>query len=283
MTPRVSILMRACNVSRFLPSALASVCAQTINDWETLILDDASEDGIAAAVAPYIRTDKRFRYIRNPRRLGRPGNLNRGLALARGEVIAVLDGDDEWRDPSTLCKLTETLARNPQASLIAASAVEIDAQGKFLRYFPNGHHTDRDVRECILIENIIAHNSVCYRKKDVRAIGRYNERLLYTEDYELWLRLGLHGQFLKIPDYVASYRIHHDSIGIRRRHQQILEEIKVIIRYRQAYPHLVIALINRMLSLAASCIPKKIRRVVAHRFHYHSLRMRLVDRFASFY
>jgi glycosyltransferase involved in cell wall biosynthesis len=170
MSHNVFIIIRACNLAHFLAEALESVKMQSYRSWEAVILDNASDDNTEAVVAPYVARDARFRYVKNAHRLGCARNLNWGLKLARGYSIAILDGDDLWRDRYTLTKLTRTLFAHPEVSLVAAGAVEVDERGRDLRRFPNGHHTDRAVRERILIENIIAHNSVCYRKKDVLSL-----------------------------------------------------------------------------------------------------------------
>lgn len=274
--PRVSILVRACNVTRFLPEALRSIEAQDFKNWEALILDDASHDGIMRAIAPY-RPDTRIRYTRNRIRLGRAGNLNRGLALARGTYIAVLDGDDAWCDPTFLSQQVTFLATHPRVTLAAAGVQEIDERGEVRRIFPNGWLHDRAIREHLLIENIISHLTVCYRKQDALNLGGYDERLFFTEDYDLWLRLGLIGKLHKFHAITGSYRIHTNNIGVRERKKQIMEELRVIWRYRTAYPYLGLALLNRTLSFLASLLPKQVRAKIASLCRYHALRARCVN------
>lgn len=274
--PRVSILVRACNVTRFLPEALRSIEAQDFKNWEALILDDASNDGIARAIAPF-RTDARIRYIRNRKRLGRAKNLNHGLARARGAYIAVLDGDDAWCDPTFLSQQASFLSAHPGVALTAAGVQEIDERGEVRRIFPNGWLYDRAIREHLLIENIISHHTVCYRAQDALALGGYDERLSYTEDYDLWLRLGLLGKLHKFHAITGSYRIHANNIGVRKRRKQIMEELRVVLRYRTAYPYVGLALLNRTLSILASLLPKYIRMRIATLLRYHSLRARCMN------
>ncbi len=273
---RVSILVRACNVTRFLPEALSSIKAQDFNSWEALILDDASNDGIMRAIAPFL-SDARIRYIRNRTRLGRAGNLNRGLALARGAYIAVLDGDDAWCDPTFLSQQVSFLSTHPGVALTAAGVQEIDERGEVRRIFPNGWLHDRAIREHLLIENIISHHTVCYRKQDALNLGGYDERLSFTEDYDLWLRLGLIGKLHKSHAITGSYRIHTNNIGVRERKKQIMEELRVVWRYRTAYPYLGLALLNRTLSSLASLLPKHVRARIASLCRYHALRTRCVN------
>jgi glycosyltransferase involved in cell wall biosynthesis len=270
-TPEVSILVRACNVARFLPFALASIQAQDFQKWEALILDDTSRDAIKKALKPFL-SDPRVHYMRNRRRLGRAGNLNRGLSIARGTYIAVLDGDDVWCDSAFLSRHVSYLSRHPGVALTAAGVQEIDEQGEVRRMFPNGWLQDRAIRDHLLIENIISHHTVCYRRKDALELGGYDERLSYTEDYDLWLRLGQRGKLRKFHAVTGSYRIHGLNIGVRNRKHQILEELAVVWRHRSAYPYFGIAMLNRSLSFAASLLPKKARQSIAALVGYHAIR-----------
>lgn len=279
--PTVSILVRACNISRFLPEALYSIKAQNFKKWEALVLDDASTDCIKHAIAPF-RCDTRIRYIQNRIRLGRAGNLNRGLALARGKYIAVLDGDDTWHDTEFLTRHISYLSTHPRVKVIAAGVQEVNEYGALRRIFPNGWLSDAAIRSHILIENIIAHHTVCYRKKDALSLGGYHTQLYYTEDYDLWLRLGLHGKFHKFHRIAGSYRIHNANIGVCARRRQIMEEMRVIIRYQSYYPFFLLGLFNRLLSLAASFLPKQFRLAIAAVLQYHRMRSQLLNHLKFF-
>src|SRR5262249_49948693 len=80
------------NRARFLGDAIESVLGQTVGDVELIVVDDGSEDGTAAAVAPYL---DRIRYVRRPHR-GRAVARNTAVELAEGELIAFCDSDDRW-------------------------------------------------------------------------------------------------------------------------------------------------------------------------------------------
>jgi len=97
--PRVSVITIFLDEERFLPEAIASVRAQTFGDWELLLVDDGSRDQSAAIARASVEADpKRIRYLQHPGGVNRgmSASRNLGLAQARGEMVAFLDGDDIW-------------------------------------------------------------------------------------------------------------------------------------------------------------------------------------------
>lgn len=98
MAPRVSAIIPCYNAEATVARALRSVQAQTLDDWEAIVVDDGSQDGTAATVAPFL-DDPRIRYLRQPRNAGAGPARNAGLDAARGRWVAFLDADDEWHPP----------------------------------------------------------------------------------------------------------------------------------------------------------------------------------------
>ena len=90
----VSVVMATHNGSRFVSEAVQSVLKQTYRNFEFIVVDDASNDGVADVVVGF--GDLRIRIVRNETRKGLTKSLNRGIALARGEFIARIDDDDVW-------------------------------------------------------------------------------------------------------------------------------------------------------------------------------------------
>jgi glycosyltransferase involved in cell wall biosynthesis len=94
--PLVSIVTAVYNAARWLPETLASVKAQSFNDWEHLLIDDGSTDGSIAIVAAAMATDPRIRLLRTPQNSGPSAARNLGIESARGRFVAFLDADDLW-------------------------------------------------------------------------------------------------------------------------------------------------------------------------------------------
>jgi glycosyltransferase involved in cell wall biosynthesis len=94
--PAVSVVVPVFNSARCLPAAIASVQAQTFTDWEIVLVDDASTDTSPALIEALIASDPRIRAARLPANAGPAAARNRGLELARGNWIALLDADDAY-------------------------------------------------------------------------------------------------------------------------------------------------------------------------------------------
>ena len=88
----VTVLMPVYNGTRYLREAIDSILKQTFEDFEFLIIDDASTDESANVILSY--SDKRIRFVQNESNVGQVRCQNIGLDLARGKYIARLDQDD---------------------------------------------------------------------------------------------------------------------------------------------------------------------------------------------
>lgn len=110
-TPRVTVFIPVHNRQHYITTAVDSILAQTFEDFELLIVDDGSTDATLDVLARY--QDPRLRVESNPRNLGIPATRNRGLELARGEYIALLDSDDiSW--PNRLARQALYAGRWPE-------------------------------------------------------------------------------------------------------------------------------------------------------------------------
>jgi glycosyltransferase involved in cell wall biosynthesis len=119
-TPTVSVIMPVYNQAHFIRRALESIKAQTLGEWELLIVDDGSTDDVGALLAPYL-ADGRIRYQRFEQNRGMGAALNSGLEQARGSVIAYLPADDVYY-PAHLATLVAALQQHPEAPLAYSGA-----------------------------------------------------------------------------------------------------------------------------------------------------------------
>jgi glycosyltransferase involved in cell wall biosynthesis len=204
----VSVVIPAWNAERFVEHTLRTVCAQTLAPREVIVVDDGSTDGTAALV------ERVARGVSVPTTLLRQANAgpgaarNRGLAAARGELVAFVDADDEWL-PEKLERQVACLAANGAALLCHTDLVVIDVEGAVVR------RPDKQVGatfEELLANNFIATSSVLVRR---RALGEapFSCRHTCSEDYELWLRLAQGGPLCYVPERLLRYRIHGSNLS----------------------------------------------------------------------
>ncbi|MBR2011978.1 MAG: glycosyltransferase family 2 protein [Alphaproteobacteria bacterium] len=130
----VSIIMPNHNYGKYIADAIRSVMAQTISDWECIIIDDASTDNSVAVINKLIKNDKRFRLIKFKEPMGVSRARNAGLDVARGKYIAFLDSDDCYTEFALemLVNMAETMG----AQVAGAQALIVPDDFK---YRPSGN------------------------------------------------------------------------------------------------------------------------------------------------
>lgn len=112
---RISVVMPVYNGAALIGRALSTVFAQDFQDLEILVVDDASTDDLASAVARF--ADLRLRLLRQDSNTGAAGARNRGIREARGELIAFLDSDDEWLPGKLARQLAQLETAAPECGL----------------------------------------------------------------------------------------------------------------------------------------------------------------------
>lgn len=182
-SPLVSVIVPAYNASAYIEETMRSVMAQTMTDWELIVIDDCSSDGTFGIAEIVSSTDSRIRVYRNEQNSGVSRTRNRGLDLARGMFIAFLDSDDIWYPE----KLERQIGRlNQTGAQICCSSYEIiDASGTNTR-------ADIIVPEqldlnLLLKENVILCSSLLIRSEALRDT-RFTTAF-YHEDYAFELQL----------------------------------------------------------------------------------------------
>lgn len=249
-SPLVSIMMTSYNRADLIGTAIKSVLDQTYQNWELLILDDASTDNTAAIVASVAGSDPRVIYSLAAENLGITKNRNRGFALAKGTYIAVLDSDDLWSDANKLAKQVHFLESNPTYVLVGTGVAVIDKDGtitKELRYA----HTDATIRSKMLMRNQFTHSAVLMRRSSLPLPRPYDEsgEVSIWEDYDLFLRLGQTGLTANLPEIMTSYRWHGGNISQAEKKNGAYAHLRIIKKYRHVYPNYPLAFIKGVLRL----------------------------------
>lgn len=204
--PEVSVLMPVYNVQQYVAEAIESILNQTFSDFELIILDDCSVDNTTEIVKSY--SDPRIIYHRNNINIGLAENLNIGLKIASGTLIARMDGDDISL-PTRLQVQVDFLENNPDIDLCSCGMILFGPENKtWIR--------DRDpeqVKISMMFYSAILHASSVFRKKSFEKHNLvYNPDAFPAEDYDLWSRAVFHCKLLNIPDVLYQYRIHDKQV-----------------------------------------------------------------------
>jgi glycosyltransferase involved in cell wall biosynthesis len=196
------------NEERFLPAALASIVAQSVADWELVVVDDGSTDGTAAILAA-AAADPRIK-VRSNRTKGLVSALNQGLSACRSPLVARMDGDD-ISHPQRLAKQLEVLQLNPEIGLVAAAFRHFPRQGLkvgMLAYeqWQNSLVSHDRIMADIFVESPFVHPGVICRKNIMTELGGYRD-MGWAEDYDLWLRMAQTGvRFAKSAEPLLFWR-----------------------------------------------------------------------------
>jgi len=244
--PKVSVIIITYNRANLLTKAVASVLTQDYLDFELIIIDDASSDNTSEVVPE----DSRIKYFRNETNLGISKSRNRGVSLATGEYVAMLDSDDYWLVNNKLSKQVSYLDSNLEVGLVGTAIRCEDEQGVFLKedIFET---SDKNIRAKLLWKNQFAQSSILFRKK---YFSNYDESLSIGEDYDLWLKIGCDSKLANLPDVMVAYLIHSGSITKQKIFKTIMATDKIICRYKNNYPGYFKARIKTVLRLLISLV-----------------------------
>jgi len=210
--PAVSVVLPFRDASWTLEDAVQSLAAQSLREFECLLIDNGSVDGSTTVAHSWAARDARFRVVRAEG--GLIAALNRGIELARAPLIARMDADD-LAHPARLARQLEALRADPSLS-VSSCLVECfpaGAVGEGLRRYAdwlNGLCTPAAIHAALFVESPIAHPSAIIARSALDAVGGYRDDG-GPEDYDLWLRLLLHGRrAAKVPETLLYWR---DSPG----------------------------------------------------------------------
>jgi len=202
---KVSMIMPVYNGADFLDASISSILSQTYENFELIMLDDASVDISWEICRRYDRKDHRIRLLRNKTNQGLVYTLNTLLDAANGELIARQD-DDDLSAPDRLEKMVSFMDTNADIGLLGTAFHQIDMDGNLLTttYQPE---TDTEIRWKILFANPFAHTSVMVRRKlFLKHQLHYSNDLPNSEDYELWIRMLRYTRAANLPEPLVSWR-----------------------------------------------------------------------------
>jgi glycosyltransferase involved in cell wall biosynthesis len=204
--PEVSIIIPTCNRAHLLPRAIKSVLAQTFQDFEIVIVDDASKDQTEEVVNGFA-SDERIRYIKHERNKGSSAARNSGIKASRGEFIAFLDDDDEYL-PEKLEKQVAALKQNAsRVALVYSNVLLIDGTVNS-RLWMTSPEKRRAFPE-LLYKGDIPITSYILRKACIGDI-KFDEELYFWIDWDFILRIAKVWEFRYVDTVAAKWYVEPD-------------------------------------------------------------------------
>lgn len=211
--PTISIIIPTRNRRRLLQETIDSVLAQTYENWELIVIDDASED----ETWPWLRglQDARLQTFRFDEHIERTRARNFGLEKAQGDFVLFLDDDD----------LLPPAALQAHVRALTLHSAALGSVGSFMMFGENGaRQTTRYVRRRrlhdlwpdLMFGHIPVFGQCVFRTETVKMVKGWDTAYNICEDHVLWLRLSPLGRIVLLPDLVLEYRVHSGQWRTRK-------------------------------------------------------------------
>ena len=220
----VSINMIVYNAEKYIKEAIESILFQKYQDFELIIIDDASTDSSIAKINQF--NDKRIKIIKNSINKGIPFSRNLAIKHSKGKYIAILDADDICL-PDRIVKQVQFLDQNLEYSLVGGLVRVIGSNVGRVELKNIGIHSSEEIKIKLLFKNCFSHSALMYRKEIIEQY-KFNPNFSVCEDYDLIVRIASDCKIMKINDIVSLYRLHEDNISYKS--SLIIKNNKKIIK-----------------------------------------------------
>ena len=223
----ISVVIPLYNKEKSITTTLESVLTQSYTDYEVIVVDDGSTDNSANIVRELVNgkwksVNDKIRLISKPNG-GVCSARNRGIKEAKGEYVALLDGDDMW-DKEFLAEIAKMIEDFPKAAMWGANYEET-LNGKLVRRLrtglPEGYrgYVDNYFHMQGRQSDLFCSSSVVIRKEAFAKVGMFDERLKYAEDNDMWFRIIATYPVAFYDQYLAFYRYEAENRAMMRRRE----------------------------------------------------------------
>jgi glycosyltransferase involved in cell wall biosynthesis len=230
--PRVSFVIPTRNHARFIRRAIDSCLAQEVPGAEILVVDGASTDGTREILASY---GDRIAWT-SERDAGQADAVNKGIARARGDIVAWLNSDDYYASPSALSTVLAAFAEDGRRDVVYGEGMTVDEAGQPLRPYGTGAWSSPK-------DGLVFPYSIClqpatfFRRALFLEIGGLRADLHYALDYELWMRMFPRARAVfYLRETLACATYHADAKSVAGMVKQIRETVAVKREYQRTIP-----------------------------------------------
>ena len=238
--PLVSVCVPAYRAAPFLHGTVQSVLEQTFEDFEIIVVDDASPDRTLDSIGKM--DDPRIRRYSNPATLGGGANWNRAVGLARGKLIKVLCSDDLLY-PACL-KQQVRLLEDPNwrsVGLVSCWRDIIDVEGRRILSRKSGRKrgfvSRAKARKWIVragTNPIGEPAAVMFRRELLEKAGSFNGTIPFVLDIDMWIRMLLHSDIYVLPEILCAFRVSRQSWSVRLAKKQVRNYLDWLTGLRMA-------------------------------------------------
>lgn len=202
----VNVIMATYNNEREIGLAVASVLLQDYENFELVVVNDASTDTTPDILERFAAQDDRIILLHNERNLGRARSRNRAIEASQGDLIAILDADDIAMPHRLACQLAYMEAHR-DVGILGGWTIRIDRDNRPLDLLvgPTG---DADIRwQLRSLRMPFHHCTVMFRREALISAGLYDPRFTRSQDSHLCRRVIQKSKGAALPDWLLLYRI----------------------------------------------------------------------------
>jgi glycosyltransferase involved in cell wall biosynthesis len=216
----ISIVIPAFQADSYLPETLQGISNQCETAWELILVEDGSQGATEELVAQFAAKhgDHRVAYENSDINRGQACALNRGIALARGNFIALLDADDIWL-PDHLASSVAAIEEENGDIAFSTSILFESSSGKQYGYWGPAPGPITDVQAELARNSVITPSATLLRRDLFDRIGGFDEdpTISSVQDYDFWLRAAIHGaKFVHVNGHHCLYRKGHDEAATKQ-------------------------------------------------------------------
>lgn len=257
ISPIVSFLVPCFNYAQFLRECIDSICSQSFQDFEILILDDASSDETPQLAKRFVEADSRVIYFRHEQNIGHLQNYNFGIDKAKGELIWLISADDVLADKDILATFIQSFEKYPKLGFAFCRVQCIDEQSQpYDKFIPNPESVflptratllrGHDLFRQLINSNFVPAPSTIARKACYTQFGMFHSQLTHSGDWFNWLQFTLDWDVWFVPEAKVYYRKHQQNMHLtyeKPRHAlentllcyQELERFLIMHHYSRAF------------------------------------------------
>lgn len=227
--PRITVVTPSYNQGQFIEKTIHSVLAQEYPNLEYIVMDGGSTDGTVDVLRRY---SDRLQWVSEADR-GQSHAINKGFAAATGDIVTFINSDDLY-EPGAFHTVAHFFQEHASAKWAAGKCRIIDQQGREVMRWVTGYKNlmlRTGSYQLLLIVNYLSQPAIFMRREVVQEVGLLDESLVYTMDYDYWLRLCQLYPIRPLIVYLAQFRTHPASKTRQSAMLNVVEEDRIIRRY----------------------------------------------------
>lgn len=214
--PRVTVVTPVYNQAALVGETIESVLSQDYSNLEYILFDDGSTDGTRDVLAGHA---SRARVESHPN-MGEARTVNRGFSLAGGELVVVVNSDDPLL-PGAISRLVDAMVARPDALVAYPDWRMIDERGDTIEVTRTFEYRFADM---VRWHHCMPGPAAMMRKTLIDRLGGRDPQFRFVGDFDFWLRAGLLGPFIRVPEILATFRVHRGSASVAQKNPAMAAE-----------------------------------------------------------